>query len=79
MRRLRAWAEVVFAVLAAVAAVATAVYPTWFEAFFEESPDSGSGALEWVVAIALALAAVVLSLLARRDFRRYRTAVADPA
>lgn len=75
--RVRGWVEAVVAVLAAIAGLATLIYPTWFEALFEASPDSGSGALEWVIAIALLLAAVVLAVLARRDFRLGRAATAD--
>lgn len=71
----RAWAEVVLAALAAVAGVAAVVYPTWIEALFETSPDAGSGALEWVIAVVLMLASLSLALLARRDFRRHRNAL----
>jgi Kef-type K+ transport system membrane component KefB len=70
--RRRAWAELVLAVLAAVVGIVTAVFPTWFEALFEASPDEGSGALELAVSVALIATSVVLSLLARRDFRRAR-------
>jgi hypothetical protein len=68
--KIRAWIESVLAVLAAVVGIVTAVYPTWFEALFEASPDKGSGAFEWAIAIALITTSVVLSFLARRDFRR---------
>lgn len=63
--------------LAAIAGLATAINPTWFEALFEASPDAGSGALEWSITIALLLAAVILALLARRDFRLGRTGTAE--
>jgi protein-S-isoprenylcysteine O-methyltransferase Ste14 len=75
--RTRAWIEVVVAVLAAIAGLATAIYPRWFEALFEASPDDGSGALEWLIAVALLLAAVVLAVLARRDFRLPRTKIVE--
>ena len=77
MRRRRAWAEAILAVLALVTAIATALFPTWFEALFEASPDSGSGALEWSVAIALFVAFAALSLSARRDFRLSRSPLSD--
>jgi len=60
----------VLAVLAAVVGIVTAVYPTWFEALFEVSPDKGSGAFEWALAITLIATSLVLAFLARRDFRR---------
>ena len=72
MIRKRAWAETILAILALVAAVVTAFYPTWFEALFEASPDSGSGALEWAVVVVLLVASAALSLFARRDFRLSR-------
>jgi hypothetical protein len=75
--RTRAWIEAAVAALAAIAGLATAIYPTWFEALFEASPDAGSGALEWAIAIALLLAAVVLALLARRDFRLPRAGATE--
>ena len=74
MGRGRAWVETVLAGLAALAGLATAIYPTWFEALFEESPDAGSGALEWAITGGLLLASLALGLAARRDFRRRRTA-----
>jgi energy-converting hydrogenase Eha subunit A len=70
MIRKRAWVELLLAVLAAIVGIVTAVYPSWFEALFEASPDAGSGALEWLIAIALGLISAALSLLARENFRR---------
>ncbi|MBE8516923.1 hypothetical protein ILP97_05235 [Amycolatopsis sp. H6(2020)] len=70
--RKRAWVEAVVAVAAALAGLATAIYPTWFEALFEASPDAGSGDLEWLVATALLLFALILGALAGRDFRIHR-------
>ena len=77
MRQTRAIAEIVVAALAAVAGVATAIYPAWFEALFDESPDAGSGAVEWMIAIALMLVAVIMGMLARRDLRHHRAALPD--
>jgi hypothetical protein len=68
--KIRAWIEMVLAVLAAIVGIVTAIYPSWFEALFEMSPDKGSGALEWAIAITLIATSLVLSFLARRDFRR---------
>jgi hypothetical protein len=72
MNRIRAWAEAVLAVVALIAAVVTALFPTWFEALFEASPDSGSGALEWAVTMGLIVTSLALSFFARRDFRLSR-------
>jgi len=68
--KVRAWFELALAVVAAFVAIATCVYPTWFEKLFGASPDEGSGAFEWAFAIALIATSVFLSFLARRDFQR---------
>ena len=65
--------EAVLAVVFAVLAVVTAIWPTWIEAIFEESPDSGSGALEWVIVGVFGLLAVAAVVLARRDYRAIRS------
>jgi hypothetical protein len=75
--RMRAWVEAVVAALAGLAGLTTAIKPTWFEALFEASPDAGSGALEWIIAIVLLLVALVLAILAGRDFRTHRTRVTE--
>ncbi len=70
MARLRV--EVILASLFAFLAVLTAIWPTWIEALFEESPDAGSGAFEWGIVGAFALLAVASAGVARRDYRRMR-------
>ncbi len=67
MSRLRV--EVVLAVVFAVLAVVTALWPTWIEALFEESPDAGSGAFEWAIVAAFGVLAVAAAIMARRDYR----------
>lgn len=69
-----AWIEILLAAIAAVIGVVTVIYPTWFEALFEASPDQGSGALERAIAIVLIVAAVCLMFLARRSLRRLKPA-----
>jgi hypothetical protein len=66
---IKARIESVLAAIAAVLAVVTALWPTWIESLLGVEPDGGSGELEWLVVAALAAAAVVLALLARRDLR----------
>lgn len=73
----RAWLEAVLAAVAALVGVATVAQPRWIEALFEASPDAGSGALESIVALALIVLSVSLSLLAWRDARRHRAALTD--
>jgi hypothetical protein len=68
-RRLRL--EIVLAVLSAVMCALTLVVPEWIEELTGGwEPDSGSGALEWIIAGGFLLAAVVSAVLARRDYRR---------
>jgi hypothetical protein len=67
-RRLRI--EVVLAVSSAALCILTLVTPEWIEALTGLEPDSGSGALEWVIAGIFLVAAVVSAVLARRDYRR---------
>ena len=68
--RIRLRIEVVLAVISAALCVLTLVTPEWIEALTGLEPDSGSGALEWVVAGVFLVAAVVAAVLARRDYRR---------
>jgi hypothetical protein len=67
-RRLRI--EVVLAVISAALCVLTLVIPEWIEELTGLEPDSGSGALEWIIAGVFLVAAVVSAVLARRDYRR---------
>jgi amino acid transporter len=77
MQKRRAWIEAAFALAAGVVGVVTVIFPTWFEAMFEASPDEGSGALEIGIAIALILASLVLAAMAVRDFGRLRASRTD--
>ncbi|MCV2396522.1 hypothetical protein OEB99_19605 [Actinotalea sp. M2MS4P-6] len=68
--RTRFWAESALAALAAALAVVTIAVPTWIEAVFGVEPDGGSGELEWLVVVVLALVAVGSAALAGREWRR---------
>jgi hypothetical protein len=65
--KMRAWTELVLAILAGTVGLITAVLPTWFEALFEVSPDEGSGAFEVAIAITLIVTSIGLAFLAGRD------------
>ena len=70
MSRIRV--EVVLAVVFGILAVVTAIWPTWIESVFEQSPDAGTGTLEWAIVGAFGLLAIASALLARRDYRAIR-------
>ena len=74
-RAVRARVELVLAVMSAVLALVTAVWPTWIESLFGVSPDGGSGETEWW--LVLAVVAAVATVLAQRDLQALRRA-SDP-
>lgn len=59
----------IFAIVLAVAAMLTAIWPSWIELAFRVDPDYGSGALEWGLAGTFAALSVVALLLSRRASR----------
>jgi hypothetical protein len=69
--RIRFGIEVALAVLTAGLAVLTLISREWIELLFEVDPDHGSGALEWAIVLALAVASVALALIARWDRKRH--------
>jgi hypothetical protein len=74
MRRLtRARIESAFASALTALTIVTTIWPTWIESLVEVSPDGGSGEAEWGLVVTLAILAVLLAGLARRDFRLHRS------
>ena len=73
---IRARLELILAVLFGVAAAATIIWPTWLESLTGLEPDGGSGEAEWWLVILLGATAVMVGLLARRDFRALRPSAA---
>lgn len=68
-RRRRARWELVLAVVAALAAIVTAIVPDWIEAVFGVDPDGGDGSLEWIVVAVLAVIALALTVAGWRNAR----------
>jgi len=73
-RRLRMRVELALATVTAVLMVVTLVWPSWFEALFEASPDGGDGSAERLFALVWAAATVLFVLLAHRERRLAATA-----
>jgi hypothetical protein len=72
----RFWVESGLAVITAALFVLTLVSQEWIEEIFGVDPDEGSGALEWAIVAALAVATVAFTLLARAEWKR-RAAVTN--
>jgi Na+-driven multidrug efflux pump len=70
----RLWTEALLGGVSLALCVLSLAWPEWIEEIFGVDPDAGSGATEWLATVGFAVAAVALSLLARRDWRRARVA-----
>jgi hypothetical protein len=70
----RFWVESALSALFAAAAALTLWQPAWIEAVFGVDPDRGSGSLEFGLTLALGAAALLLAILARREWTRARLA-----
>ena len=66
--------ETILAVVFAVLAVVTLLWPTWIESITGLEPDAGSGAAEWAVVAVFAVAAVGAAAIARHDYRKLTAA-----
>jgi hypothetical protein len=66
----RFWIEAALAATTGVLFVITLISREWIELLTGWDPDGGSGALEWAIVIALAVATAVFGLLARAQWRR---------
>jgi hypothetical protein len=64
------WAESIVASVAGFLAVLTLVWPDWIEGVFGVDPDQHNGTVEWALVAGCAVVAVVLAVLARREWRR---------
>ncbi len=58
------------AVVCAVLAAASAVWPDWIERLTGMAPDAGDGGAEWGLVVGFAVAAIVAGVLARSQWKR---------
>lgn len=68
--RARFWLEAALASAGAVLAALTAFWRDWIEVMTGLDPDSHSGGLEWEVAVAFVVLALVAGSAARHEWRR---------
>jgi hypothetical protein len=66
----RFWTELAAGIVSAVAVAITSVWPQWIEDVFGADPDAGSGQAEWGITAGLCAFAVVMFVLARREWKR---------
>ncbi|BCJ40528.1 hypothetical protein GCM10010168_81380 [Actinoplanes ianthinogenes] len=66
----RARLRLILAVVSATLMFVAALLPTWIEEFTTLEPDRGTGALEWLLPLPLAAAALTLGALIHRTGRR---------
>lgn len=67
--------EVLVALGAAVGAILAVILPQWIETVFRLDPDGGDGSAEWLIPVLLAVVAVLMSVVARIQWRRSRRAL----
>ena len=70
------WIEILLAVVSGISTVMTVLWRDWIEILFGMDPDHGNGSVEWLIVVASLAVTVVLSMLARREWRRAAAAEA---
>lgn len=67
----RLWIETAIAGLSGVLAVVTIFWKEWIE-ITGWDPDHGNGAVEWLIVLGLAILAIIVGAVARRDWRVHK-------
>jgi uncharacterized membrane protein len=68
--RVRFWVEAGASGLCLALAILSLFWRDWVEALTGWDPDHHNGSFEWLIVAALAVVALVLGVLARRDWRQ---------
>jgi len=68
--RWRFWFEAAMTIVTSILFVFTLVKRDWIEVVFGVDPDNRSGALEWLVVVALFVATITLFTLASYEWRK---------
>jgi hypothetical protein len=71
----RFWLETGLTIVTSILFMITLVQRDWIETIFGINPDSGSGALEWLIVGALLVVTIALFTLASYEWRRARAAI----
>ena len=66
----RFWGELAAGALSALMVAVTSVWPQWIEDVFGADPDAGSGEAEWGFTAGLCAFAILMFVLARREWKR---------
>jgi hypothetical protein len=74
--RLRFYPETILGIISGAMFVLTLLNRAWIETLFAVDPDRGQGWLEWMIVGGLLIATLVLSSLARYEWRRASVAAA---
>jgi hypothetical protein len=70
--RRRFWLESVLGSATGCLTVVTLSWHNWIEDILGTDPDQGNGSAEWLVVAALVIATIILTIVARLEWRRAR-------
>jgi len=76
--RFRFWLEIGMATITGFLFVVTIIWRDWIEMVFHVSLDNGNGSLEWLTVVVLLAVTITLSVLARYEWLRAKTAMSTP-
>jgi O-antigen/teichoic acid export membrane protein len=75
--QIRMWLELILGSITGILFVITLLSRDWIEIVFGLDPDSGSGALEWLIVGGLLAVTITLFGLARTEWRKSHAAMSE--